>query len=87
MVPNNSVAEALLKKQCRRRMIETVTKASKLHMKQTDSNRSGKHKLSPAVEQQINENLRLLYEQQLQADLPDKLKDLVAQLRSEGEPK
>ncbi|MCC6000659.1 MAG: hypothetical protein JJU19_07320 [Pararhodobacter sp.] len=56
-------------------------------MKQTDSNRSGKHKLSPAVEQQINENLRLLYEQQLQADLPDKLKDLVARLRSEGEPK
>lgn len=77
----------MLKNQRGRRMIETVTKASKLHMKPVQKDRSGKHKLSPAVEQQINENLRMLYEQQLQEDLPDKLKDLVARLRSEGEPK
>ena len=39
-------------------------------------------RLPPAVAQQINENLKQLYEAQLQQDLPDRLKDLVAQLRS-----
>ena len=38
-------------------------------------------RLTPAVEQQINENLKLLYEQQLEQELPDQLKDLVARLR------
>lgn len=38
----------------------------------------------PAVEEQINRNLRLLYEQRLEQELPDRLKDLVAQLRSGG---
>lgn len=51
-------------------------------MTEQHSNRSGPAKLPPAVEQQINENLKLLYEQQLQQDLPDRLKDLVARLRS-----
>ena len=45
---------------------------------------NGKRKLSSSVEQQINENLKLLYQQQLQEDLPDKLKALVARLRDEG---
>lgn len=39
-------------------------------------------RLPPAVAQQINENLKQLYEAQLQQDLPDRLKDLVAQLRN-----
>lgn len=38
-------------------------------------------RLTPAVEQQINENLKLLYEQQLEQELPDQLKELVARLR------
>ncbi len=38
--------------------------------------------LPAAIEQQINENLKRLYEQQLQQDLPERLQDLVAQLRS-----
>ncbi len=41
-------------------------------------------RLPPSVEQQINENLKLLYEQRLQEELPDKLKDLVARLRDES---
>jgi len=40
-----------------------------------------RRRLPRAVEQQINENLKLFYEDQLQQDLPDRLKDLVAQLR------
>ena len=40
-----------------------------------------RRRLPRAVEQQINENLKLLYDDQLQQDLPDRLKDLVAQLR------
>jgi hypothetical protein len=38
----------------------------------------------PAVEQQIDENLKRLYQQQLEDDLPDALKSLVAKLRGEG---
>ncbi len=41
-------------------------------------------RLKPAVERQINENLKLLYERQLQEGLPDRLQELVARLRSEG---
>ena len=44
-------------------------------------------RLAPAVEQQINENLKMLYEQQLEQDLPDRLKDLVARLRGTGADK
>jgi hypothetical protein len=52
----------------------TMTRASK--------SGGGQGDLPPAVEQQINENLKLLYERQLQQDLPDRLKSLIAQLRS-----
>lgn len=38
-------------------------------------------RLTPAVEQQINENLKLLYEQHFEQELPDQLKELVARLR------
>ncbi len=51
----------------------------------TESN-SARH-LPPAVEQQINENLRMLYEQQLQQELPDQLKTLIERLRSEANGK
>lgn len=50
-------------------------------MKQSQPAKAGKSTLPPAVEQQINENLKMLYEQQLQQELPDRLKDLVARLR------
>lgn len=50
-------------------------------MKAPDGRDDGKRKLPSSVEQQINENLRLLYQQRLEEDLPDKLKALVAQLR------
>lgn len=37
--------------------------------------------IAPEVERQIDENLRLLYRQRLEQDLPDDLMALVAQLR------
>ncbi|MCC5970589.1 MAG: hypothetical protein JJU15_11590 [Pararhodobacter sp.] len=42
--------------------------------------------VSEAVEKQIDENLKRLYQQSLEADLPDTLKELVARLRDEGKP-
>jgi len=50
-------------------------------MTASDGRGHGKRELPSSVEQQINENLRLLYQQQLDEELPDKLKALVAQLR------
>jgi hypothetical protein len=40
-----------------------------------------------AVERQIDENLKRLYQRALEDDLPDSLKDLVTKLRGEGRPK
>lgn len=40
--------------------------------------------VSQAVEKQIDENLKRLYQQSLEEDLPDTLKALVARLRDEG---
>jgi hypothetical protein len=40
-----------------------------------------------AVERQIDENLRRLYQRQLEDDLPPSLKDLVAKLRAEVQQK
>jgi len=37
--------------------------------------------IPPAVERQIDENLKRLYRQQLEDELPESLKSLVAQLR------
>ncbi len=37
--------------------------------------------IAPEIEQQIDENLRTLYRQRLEQDLPDELMALVAQLR------
>ena len=51
-------------------------------MKPPPRGKSGKRRLPAAVEQQINENLKLLYERQLQQELPDRLKDLVERLRN-----
>lgn len=53
-----------------------------VQMKTPENERGGKRELPASVEQQINENLRLLYQQHLQQDLPDRLKDLVARLRA-----
>lgn len=55
-----------------------------VQMKTPETGRRGRRRLPASVEQQINENLKLLYQQQLEQDLPDRLKDLVARLR-EGE--
>jgi len=40
--------------------------------------------VSQAVEKQIDENLKRLYQQSLDEDLPETLKALVARLRGEG---
>jgi hypothetical protein len=40
--------------------------------------------LSPSVEQQINENLKRLYEQASQEPLPDHLLTLLEKLKQEG---
>lgn len=53
-------------------------------MGRAQSESGSTRQLKPAVEQQINENLKLLYERQLQEGLPDRLQELVARLRSEG---
>ena len=42
--------------------------------------------IAPEIEQQIDENLRRLYRQRLEQDLPDDLMALVAQLRDETDP-
>jgi hypothetical protein len=56
-------------------------------MMMTDETRSSREPVSvpPAVERQIDENLRLLYQQQLQDDLPDSLKALVEKLRGKDQ--
>ena len=43
-----------------------------------------KSAVPPAVERQIDENLRRLYQKQMEDDLPESLKALVAQLRGQG---
>ncbi len=43
--------------------------------------------LDPELERQIDENLRRLYQNRLEQDLPDDLLDLVAQLRDGGDGK
>lgn len=40
--------------------------------------------ISQAVEKQIDENLKRLYQQSLEEELPETLKALVARLREEG---
>ncbi|MBK5926001.1 NepR family anti-sigma factor [Rhodobaculum claviforme] len=40
--------------------------------------------VSPVVARQIDENLKLLYRQRIEQDLPDDLQALVAQLRDGG---
>ena len=42
--------------------------------------------IAPEIEQQIDENLRMLYRQRLDQDLPDDLMALVAQLRDGKDP-
>lgn len=42
--------------------------------------------IDPEIEQQIDENLRRLYSQRLEQELPDDLMALVAQLRSGQDP-
>lgn len=70
----------------RRSLKNGSTKSDPL-MKQSTTPRSSARRLPSAVEQQINENLKLLYEQQLEQELPDRLKELVARLREGGAPK
>ena len=41
-------------------------------------------RLNPAVERQIDENLKLMYRKHLEGELPDKLKTLVDQLRAQA---
>lgn len=53
-------------------------------MDTSDRHGGGKRKLPSSLEQQIDENLRLLYREQLQQELPERLQALVARLR-EGE--
>jgi hypothetical protein len=52
----------------------------------TDETRSSRERASVPleVERQIDENLRLLYQRQLEDDLPPSLRELVAKLRREG---
>jgi hypothetical protein len=64
------------------RRLRTGTRQTGMDMKRAPKARDGQGDLPPAVERQINENLKLLYERQLQQDLPDRLKTLVAQLRN-----
>lgn len=42
--------------------------------------------IDPALQQQVDENLRLLYRARLEDDLPQALQDLVRQLLNEGKP-
>ena len=53
-------------------------------MTQSDPRRGRKPAVPSAIEQQIDENLKRLYQQQLQDELPESLKALVARLRNEG---
>ncbi|WP_333829300.1 NepR family anti-sigma factor [Pararhodobacter sp.] len=47
--------------------------------------RPAPREVSQAVEKQIDENLKRLYQQSLEEDLPETLKALVARLRDEGQ--
>lgn len=40
--------------------------------------------IDPALQQQVDENLRLLYRSKLESELPEALQDLVRQLLNEG---
>jgi len=56
-------------------------------MMMADETQSSRKPVSvpPAVERQIDENLRRLYQEQLEGDLPESLRELVSKLRGEGE--
>lgn len=46
--------------------------------------RGGKRSLSPAIEQQINENLRKLYQSTAEEPVPDHLMQLLEKLKRQG---
>ncbi len=77
----------MLKPLGKERNVKSRTNSSKMQMKPPETRREGQRRISSAVEQQINENLKLLYERQVQEELPDNLKALVARLRDESSRK
>ena len=50
----------------------------------SERRRPSSREVSQAIEKQIDENLKRLYQQSLDEDLPEALKALVARLRDEG---
>ena len=46
-----------------------------------------KEQADPALRHQIDENLRRVYEDALQEDVPDRFKDLLERLRTQEAPK
>lgn len=46
-----------------------------------------KEQADPALRHQIDENLRRVYEDALQEDVPDRFKDLLERLRTQETPK
>lgn len=50
----------------------------------SERRRPSSREISQAIEKQIDENLKRLYQQSLDEDLPETLKALVARLRDEG---
>jgi hypothetical protein len=50
------------------------------------ASRTPKPRVSAAVERQIDENLKRLYTQSLEEDLPESLRALVERLRQDGAP-
>lgn len=56
----------------------------------TDESQSSRERsttVPPQIERQIDENLRLLYQRQLEGELPETLKELIAKLRDEVQKK
>lgn len=53
----------------------------------SDRDREAIGQLSPSVEQQINENLKRLYDQASEEPLPDHLLKLLAKLKQESSPR
>jgi hypothetical protein len=51
------------------------------------SSRRPASRIAPSVEQQIDENLKKLYQRALEDELPDQLRALVARLREDGAPR
>jgi len=68
------------------RQEQSDTKMTQTPNNRSPASRTPQPRISAAVERQIDENLKRLYTQSLEEDLPESLRALVERLRQDGAP-